>query len=161
MVYYDHRKRTKKGENNLVREKTIRVRMTEGELLLLQTKAAREERGISAVIRQAVAEYEPMMPKPDVCLSCDEDENGVEREPVPTEPIWYNDERTLDVAGVEHTITITGIPAQKCPQCGTVTYDLDFMCQLREAELRMVNHFMRYKKEWPTSISIEELSRLM
>lgn len=145
----------------MVREKTIRVRMTEGELLLLQAKAAREERGISAVIRQAVAEYEPMMPKPDVCLSCDEDEDGVEIEPVPTEPIWYDDERTLDVAEGEHTITITGIPAQKCPKCGAVIYDLELMCQLEKAELRMVNHFMRRNKEWPTSISIEELSRLM
>ena len=140
----------------MVREKTIRVRMTEGELLLLQTKAAREERGISAVIRQAITEYEPMMPKPHMCSECPEDEEGV-----PMEPIWYNDERTLDVADVEHIITITGIPAQKCPKCGEVEYDLMFMGELEKAELRMVNHFSRKNREWPTEISIEELSRLM
>lgn len=145
----------------MVREKTVRVRMSEGELLLLQAKAAREERGISALIRQAVAEYEPMMPKPGYCMSCDEDEDGNEREPVLMEPIWYDDERTLEVAGVEHTITITGIPAQKCPRCGEVYFSLDFMAELEKAETRMVNHFMRYKKEWPEKISIEELSRLM
>lgn len=146
----------------MVREKTVRVRMSEGELLLLQAKAAREERGISALIRQAVTEYEPMMPKPGYCMSCDEDEAGNEREPVLMEPIMYDNERTLDVAGVKHTITITGIPAQKCPRCGEVYFgSLDFMAELERAELRMVNHFMRYNKEWPEKISIEELSWLL
>ncbi|KLU62308.1 hypothetical protein CEB3_c13520 [Peptococcaceae bacterium CEB3] len=135
--------------------------MTEGELLLLHTKAAREERGISAVIRQAVAEYQPMTPEPEHCMQCDEDENGIEREPELMVPIWHDDERTLDVNGVKHTITITGIPAQKCPRCGDVTFSLDLMCEIEKAELRMVNHFMRYNKEWPEKISIEELSRLM
>ena len=144
----------------MVREKTVKVRMTEGEFLLLQVKAAREERGISDVIRQAIAEYEPRLPKPGYCMSCDEDENGVEREPVLMDPIWYEDERTLDVAGTEHTITITGIPAQKCPRCGDVYTNLELGCQLEKAETRIVKHFMRYNKEWPTKISMEELSQL-
>jgi len=139
----------------MAKEKTVRARMTEGEEFMLKVKAAREGRGVSAVIRQAVMEYEPMLPKPDLCPECPDGEE------VPMKPIWYEDERTLDATGVEHVITYTGIPAQKCPKCGEVVFDFELMAEIEKAEGKMVNHFLRYNKDWPDKISLEELSRLM
>ncbi|QNB45450.1 YgiT-type zinc finger protein [Thermanaerosceptrum fracticalcis] len=138
----------------MVRDNMLRVRMTDGEMLLLHAKAARERSSLSEVIRRAVVEYEPMLPpKPGLCPEEDED--------VPMESILYDDVRELEVGDEKHTITITGIPAEKCPKCGTIIFDLDLMAELEKAELRMVNYFTRKGKEWPEKISIEELARLL
>jgi hypothetical protein len=131
----------------------MRVRMTDGEMLLLHAKAARERSSLSEVIRRAVVEYEPMLPpNPGLCPEEDED--------VPMEPILYDDVRELDIAGERRTITISGIPAEKCPKCGTIIFNMGLMAELEKAELRMVNYFTRKGKEWPEKIYLEELAWL-
>ncbi|WP_018213622.1 MULTISPECIES: plasmid mobilization protein [Desulfitobacterium] len=175
----------------ITREQTVRVRMTKGEAFMLKVKATREGRSSSEVIRQAILEYEPRQPEPSLCLNCLEgpeeefwdnyfaeaeaEEKGAsainikenaERR-VQMEPIWYSETRNISVAAntpegyEEHKVTYTGIPAERCPVCGTVRTNYGLMLDIEEAEVRLVNHFIRLNKGWPEEISLEELSRLM
>lgn len=151
---------------------------------MLNVKAIKEGRSVSELVRQAVQEYKPMDPKPSYCPNCQkkseeefwddyfEELEGrfptVEKEPERVQMIsfWHSDTRNITVAVntpkgyEEHEITITGIPAEKCPVCGTVTTDFGLMSDIEEAEVRMVNKFVR-QDNWPKEISLEELSRLM
>lgn len=168
----------------MIREQTVRARMTKGEAFMLKVKAAREGRSSSEVIRQAISEYEPRLPKPSICLTClegPEEEfwddyfaeaegkkiEQKEQKHVQMEPIWYSETRKIVLEGitpdkdVEHDITYTGIPAEKCPVCGTVTVNFGLSLDIEKAEIRVVNHYSRGNQDWPTEISLEELSRLM
>lgn len=173
----------------MAREETVKIRMTRGERFMLEVKAVREGRSLSELVRQAVQEYNPMEPKPSYCLNCPEEseedfwdeyfadteaeiegkarEKKPEPERVKMEPIWHSETRKIILEGitpdkdVEHDITYTGIPAEKCPVCGTVTVDFGLLHDIEEAEIRVVNHYTRRNQGWPKEISLEELSRLM
>lgn len=120
-------------------------RMSKGESALLQMKASIEGISMSELVRRAVEAYRPI-PKPETCIECG-------KTMVLSE---YEKEIAIELDGEERTVVISGVPAMKC-DCGEMIYDLDVACNIEELVDRLVNDALRYNKDIPHRISVEEL----
>lgn len=127
------------------RTETPNFRMTKGELAMLGMKASIEGVGKSELIRRAMEAYQPT-PEPESCVECG----------MTMTPSKCQKEIPLDIMGNEKVLTITDIPAMRC-ECGNVTYDLDVGCDIEELVDIMVKDALRYNKEIPQRMTIEEL----
>jgi len=70
-----------------------------------------------------------------------------------------NWELTLDIWGQEHTLVITDVPVTKC-ECGEEFHDLDLEIRVDEMVDRLVTDSLRYQKDVPDRMSIEELLKV-
>ena len=62
----------------------------------------------------------------------------------------------LDLYGRKNTLVITDVPAMKC-QCGEWTHNLDLLIRVEELSDRLILEAIRYQKDVPERLSIEEL----
>jgi len=114
---------------------------------MIQMKASIEGVGKSEVIRRAVEAYKPT-PQTEICGNCSQ----------VMSPSTTNWEFPLELVDRKHTLVITDVPVMKC-NCGEVSHSLDFEISVDELVDQLAKDALRYQKEVPERMSIEELLR--
>ena len=119
--------------------------MTKGELAMLCMKASIEGVSMSECVRRSVEAYKPT-PRPEICVECN---CGM----FPGTTDW---EFPLELVERKHTLVITDVPVMRC-ECGEVSHNLDVEISVDELVDQLALNALRYQKEVPERMSIEEL----
>ena len=125
--------------------KSPNLRMTKGQLAMLGMKASIEGVGMSECVTRSVEAYKPTS-RIRICVECKQNMfQGT-----------ANWEFPLQLVELKHTLVITNVPIMQC-ECGLVSHNLDVEISVDELVDQLVLDALRYQKEVPKRISIEEL----
>ncbi|HZK53970.1 MAG TPA: hypothetical protein VFC84_07250 [Desulfosporosinus sp.] len=115
---------------------------------MLKMKASIEGVGMSECVTRSVEAYKPR-PRVRICVEC-------KQNMFPGTTDW---EFPLQLVERKHTLVITNVPIMQC-KCGLVSHNLDVEISVDELVDQLALDALRYQKELPKRISIQELFSL-